>query len=132
MPPPVDRPDLFEFSECHGHYHFSGFASYALLDKEGNTVVTGRKQAYCMEDSARAEGVREGASVQCEKRFDCEVQGIQKGWYDLYGNSLDCQWIDITGVPAGSYNLRVRLNPTRTLQEMSFDNNTTVVPVRIP
>ena len=33
---------------------------------------------------------------------------------------------------AGPYSLRVRLNPPRTFQELSFDNNTAIVPVRIP
>ena len=51
VPPPPERPDLFMFSPCHGHYHFSGFASYALLDKEGNEILKGQKQAYCMEDT---------------------------------------------------------------------------------
>ena len=35
---------------------------------------------------------------------------ISPGWSDLYGNGLDCQWIDITGVPEGDYIVRVSIN----------------------
>jgi hypothetical protein len=129
VPPPADRPDLFTFSPCHGHFHFSGFASYALLDTQGRTVLTGRKQAYCMEDTQR---VVEGPSVQCSKEFNCDNQGIQRGWSDLYGNTLDCQWLDITDVPPGQYQIQVTLNPSRALQEVTLDNNTAAVPVTIP
>lgn len=129
VPPPAERPDLFTFSPCHGHFHFSGFASYALLDPAGRTVLTGRKQAYCMEDTQR---VVEGPAVQCSKQFNCDEQGIQRGWSDLYGNTLDCQWLDITDVPPGDYRIQVTLNPSRALQEVTLDNNTASVPVTIP
>ncbi|WP_224369452.1 lysyl oxidase family protein [Hyalangium versicolor] len=129
VPPPANRPDLFTFSPCHGHFHFSGFASYALLDKEGHTVLTGRKQAYCMEDTQR---VAAGPKVACSKEYTCDNQGIQRGWSDLYGNTLDCQWLDITDVTPGDYQLQVSLNPARAFQEETLDNNVATVPVTIP
>lgn len=129
VPPPSNRPDLFDYSECHGHYHFQGFARYELLDAAGNVVLTGRKQAYCMEDTER---VADGPGVACDKKYDCSNQGIQAGWSDIYGNALDCQWLDITELPAGDYALRVSVNPSRTFEEVSYDNNTATVPVTIP
>jgi len=128
VPPPEDRPDLFVFSTCHGHYHFGGFASYELLDPAGRVVVEGLKQAYCMEDTIQ---VAQGPEVGCSKIYDCYNQGIQAGWSDLYGNTLDCQWLDITDVPAGNYQLKVSLNPNAAFQEVTFDNNTAIVPVTI-
>jgi hypothetical protein len=129
VPPPDERPDQFHISSCHGHYHFDGFATYGLLDLSGRELVKGRKQAYCMEDTRQ---VALGPNVGCSKVYDCSNQGIQAGWSDLYGNTLDCQWLDITDVPAGDYQIRVTLNPNRAFEEMSFDNNTAVVPVHIP
>ncbi|MFO0578020.1 MAG: lysyl oxidase family protein [Polyangia bacterium] len=129
VPPPDEHPEQFHQSTCHGHYHFDGFASYGLLDGSGKEIVAGRKQAYCMEDTRQ---VHSGPNVACRKVYNCSMQGIQAGWSDLYGNALDCQWLDITGVPAGDYQIRVTLNPNRAFQEISFDNNTAVVPVRIP
>jgi len=129
LPPPVEeRPDMFHFSPCHGHYHYDGFASYALLDASGQVVVRGRKQAYCMEDTAQ---YLLGPEIECGKVHDCSTQGISHGWSDLYGNALDCQWIDVTGIAPGAYTIRVELNPTRAFQEVSFDNNTAEVGVVI-
>ena len=129
VPPPAERPDLFQFSGCHGHYHFNGFATYALLDLEGNEVVAGRKQAYCMEDTAQ---FHQGPGVACTKAFDCSNQGIQAGWSDLYGNTLDCQWLDITDVPPGDYQIEVSVNPNRAFEEISLANNKATVAVTIP
>ena len=89
----------------------------------------GQKLAYCMEDTVQ---VMPGPNVSCHKQYDCSDQGIQAGWSDLYGNSLDCQWLDITDVPAGAYSLEVTVNPTRAFPEETFDNNTTTIPVTIP
>lgn len=127
--PPDERPDLFQFSPCHGHYHFNGFANYALLDENGKQVLAGHKQAYCMEDTRQ---VMQGPKVACDKQFSCSNQGIQAGWSDLYGNALDCQWLDITGVAPGSYQIQVSLNPGRVFEEVSFENNVATVPVVIP
>lgn len=127
-PQPEQRPDLFEFSPCHGHYHFKGFATYALLDQSGREVVPGRKQAYCLIDS---EQVSTGPTIACEPAYDCSNQGLQAGWADIYSNDLDCQWLDVTGVPPGQYVLQVSLNPGRLFDEVSFDNNTDSVPVTI-
>lgn len=67
--PPDTRPDEFTFSSCHGHYHFFGFAESFLKDLDGNVVLEGSKQAYCMEDTVR---VFDGPNVGCEKLYDCD------------------------------------------------------------
>ena len=43
-------------------------------------------------------------------RFDCKVghQGITPGCMDIYKAGLDCQWIDVTGIPYGEYILQVK------------------------
>jgi hypothetical protein len=128
VPPPSERPDLFSYSLCHGHYHFGGFALYELLDKDGKLVLTGHKQAYCMEDTVQ---VLQGPKVACGKLYSCDNQGIQAGWSDLYGNALDCQWLDITDVPPGAYKLQVQVNPGHSFEELSFANNKAVVDVTI-
>jgi hypothetical protein len=117
---------LFVFSACHGHYHFSGYAVYELLDMGGRTIVTGRKQAFCLEDFARYDANAGPA------KFTCANQGISVGWQDVYGSYLDCQWLDITGVRPGSYQLRVTINPQALLSESNYNNNSATVPVTIP
>jgi hypothetical protein len=118
--------DGFEFSSCHGHYHFEGYAAYQLIDTAGKVAARGHKQAFCLLDSTP---VRPGAPAS--PRYHCGFQGIQAGWSDVYGSGLDCQWVDITGVAAGEYLLRIEINTDRTLPESDYSNNAVEVPVTI-
>jgi hypothetical protein len=65
-----------------------------------------------MEDSLKYDGGK-------SNRFDCAFQGITSGWGDWYFKQLTGQWIDITGVPAGDYIVRVRINLVNTFDEGS-------------
>lgn len=124
------RPDLFEWAPCHGHFHFKGFANYELRSLNGTTVLKGRKQSYCMEDSYQ---YLLGPNIPCTPLSTCENQGLQAGWADLYGNVLDCQWLDITDhIPSGQYTLYQETNVYRTFHEETFENNAYSVIVTIP
>ena len=43
------------------------------------------------------------AANGCGGRYDCTYQGISAGCSDVYDAALQCQWIDITGIPNGRY-----------------------------
>jgi len=118
---PANNP-LFEFSPCHGHFHFSGYAAYELMGP-GGVIVTGRKQAFCLLDTIQIDATRPGP------RYTCDLQGISAGWADSYPAFLPCQWIDITDVPPGAYTLQVRVNPQRVLAETDYSNNSLDIPV---
>lgn len=119
-------PADFEFSPCHAHYHFLGFADYELRDGAGRLVGHGHKQSFCMLDSRRYAGTR-------SPQFDCDFQGITVGWGDRYGADLDGQWVDVTDVPAGDYTLVVTVNPEGKLPERAGGApNVLRVPVTIP
>ena len=104
---------------CHRHFHsFEAFVHYDLLDSvTEEKVAEGHKASFCLEDSA------------CERgsypRFRCSTgaQGISVNCGDSYGRHLDCQWIDITGVPLGRYILRQHVNPNRLSPESDYKNN---------
>ena len=125
MGDPVGNPN-FEFQECHGHYHFKGFAAYTLRDQNGAIVAAGKKVGFCLEDVSRWDPTSPAAA-----RFDCEEQGIQAGWSDIYDGGLPGQWVDITGLPAGDYQLEITINPDGRIDEADYTNNTTSVPVKI-
>jgi hypothetical protein len=122
----ASRRKLFHFSECHGHYHMIGFSSYILLNSAGTIVRRSRKQGFCLRDDkpffARAPRAR---------GFNCENQGITRGWQDIYDKSLDCQFLDITGVRPGRYLLRVTVNPNGVLSETNYRNNSASVPITV-
>ena len=119
---------LFHFDACHGHYHLNGYANYRLRDSNG-VVAVGNKIGFCLLDSFRWDTTNGNPSSV----YDCNFQGIQKGWGDIYTSGLTCQWIDITGVPAGDYVLRVRINEAGLFDEgQNRYPNVVSVGVRVP
>jgi len=124
---PSDSNENFVYSACHDHYHYEGYAGFALVDGS-ETVAAGHKQAFCLLDSER---YIDDPSVATDGMYWCGYQGIQRGWSDVYHTRLGCQFIDVTGVAPGSYLLRVVLNQAETLEELSYDNNQIEVPVTV-
>ncbi len=121
---PSSHPDLFEYSMCHDHYHFKGYAEYEL-DGPGGLKVLGRKQAFCLEDIAPY-------SNRPSSGYTCDFQGISMGWGDIYSKDLPCQWIDITDVPTGDYKLLITVNPEGVIQELDRNNNTAGLIIHVP
>lgn len=116
----------FEYSACHAHYHFTGYARYRLLGGGGQIVAAGHKQAFCLLD------LDPNSAGAGPPKYHCMNQGISAGWADVYDRYLDCQWVDITGVPSGTYTLEVAINPGGSFAESNYGNNVARVPVTIP
>jgi len=126
----IGNPE-FVYSACHNHYHFTEYADYRLLDLGGNIVARGHKQAFCLVDLVPPS--QTGLSGDAHPQFDtCNFQGISAGWADDYNSNLDCQWIDITGVPSGRYVLEVQINPARVIREGNYSNNVGRSEVTVP
>jgi Lysyl oxidase len=120
----------FQFSQCHQHYHFRGFSLYTLLETDGTTVAAaGHKQSFCLED---VEQYAQAPAPDPAVPFTCGNQGLHVGWEDVYPSDIDCQWIDITGVPPGNYLLEVAVNTAGYLPESNYANDSATVPVTIP
>lgn len=126
--PTSDSP-LFEWSECHGHFHYEGYAGYELRDSAGQVVVTGRKQAFCLVDTRPVD--LDDPTVSDQPAYTCQYQGIQRGWSDIYQSDLPCQFIDITGIADGDYTLRLTVNSEETIAELDFSNNIIELPISI-
>ena len=128
------NPDLFVWATCHQHYHFQKFARFALYNYEAtNLVLPGGKLSYCMRDDAQ---YSYGNNVPCTRRNSCSSQGIPRGRSDIYDNTLDCQWLDITELYEQNklncwYSYEICTNIGRTIFEMTFDNNCRSFPMYI-
>lgn len=129
---PVSSP-LFTNSSCHHVPLLSNIMLYELVDPTSGSVVqvdgqeiVGRKQGFCMMDITQV-----NASAP-EGQYSCSYQGITSGWADVYDSDLECQYLDITGVPPGSYTLRLTVNPDGIFQESDTTDNTANVPIAIP
>jgi hypothetical protein len=124
---PRNHPRVFQFSPCHGHYHFRDLITYEVHNAHGNLVFRGSKQAFCLRDNYKyLENAPESHG------YDCDNQGITSGWEDVYDRSLDCQWIDVTGIKPGKYTLKATLNASRRIQESNLRNNSMTVSFTVP
>jgi hypothetical protein len=123
------RSPLMSIDTCHGHFHFDGYAEARLLDSAGSEFGHGHKASFCLIDLWPVPGAGGRSTPQFG---DCGFQGISAGWADVYHRDLDCQWVDITGVPAGRYFLELEVNPDRQILESNFSNNVARIEVVIP
>lgn len=134
LPGGTTNPD-FEYSMCHMHYHFRGYADYSLVNTDGTVAAIGHKQSFCVEDLYQYDTA--DPTVSPDPVYgNCGdmggMQGVSRGWADDYYPNLPCQWIDVTDVAPGAYTLRVELNGMHRITELDYTNDTAEVPVTIP
>ncbi len=146
---PRDHPDWFEWSPCHGHYHFREYADYRLWTVLGYELLTvlrslnpgattgemiaeypfleaqyvaGHKQGFCVIDI-----IQYTPGTPSRYRSCSNNQGISVGWADEYYWSLSGQWVDVTGVPSGTYILEAEVNSEQLYVESDYANNSAAV-----
>ncbi|WP_106403039.1 lysyl oxidase family protein [Actinocorallia populi] len=129
------RTGTFEWEpkSGHEHWHFRDFAAYRLLSADGERVVRGRKEAFCLANTDQIDLTVEGAnprpentdlSSSCGQSTSVSLrQALEAGSGDTYEHSLPGQSFDVTKIPNGVYRLEVTANPARRLVETDLDNN---------
>nr|BCO38639.1 Lysyl oxidase [Megabalanus rosa] len=129
---PKADPAQWEWHTCHEHYHseesFSEYdLTYAGTDEK---AAEGHKASFCLEDSECKRGISQRYFCYIEQNVR-PPQGIRAGCADIYGDNIDCQWIDVTDIKSGRYVLRIRVNADRKVPEVSFDDNQVICNVRL-
>lgn len=103
----------------------------ALQNKQ---LKLGRKQGFCVIDVTPYP--IPGMTTPPQKYKTCGGpnstgnQGLQVGWSDVYGANLDCQWVEMDGLPDGYYVLEDEVNPERLFPESNYENNSASVRFR--
>jgi len=105
---------VYEYSDCHHHYHFNHFATFTY----GSDPNLGSKRAFCLESVARYANHEASPSWS---PYDCSFQGITQGWGDQYNAGIECQWVDVTSIDTSqgpvTKPLGLRSNPDHFLCE---------------
>jgi len=137
----------YKFHAVHAHIHYQGFGRSYLYPfswsagRLGPAVRIGNKVGFCVTDvrlldsywGATGNGTRGSQTFPgCNIPKEIHgvngpiwmVQGIDVGWADVYGWNLADQYIDITGVPDGLYQLEQWANPDHSVVESDYADNT--------
>jgi hypothetical protein len=104
---------------------------------------TGRKVSFCLADTnidfweKKGDGPRRYIAPDCLFPFESDgttdrfVQGITRGWADIYDWYLPDQYIDVEGVADGLYALETIADPDDLLLEADESNNCDSILIRI-
>lgn len=117
---PSTPSNVFEYSTCHGHWHYKHYGKYTVFDAQGNEIPVGLKNGYCVMDLDCSGG---GTG-----QYGCSNMGISAGCADIYGAGTTCQWIDATDLDTGFYYFIAEINWLQQPDAMgrveeSYDNN---------
>jgi hypothetical protein len=121
-------------SPDHRHWHLLAFERYELRTPGGAVArVRDRKTGFCLGDrysvSGRTRAARAPAPVytsRCGLGEPARLgisEGISVGYGDDYAANLEGQYLPISGLPGGRYELVHRVNADRSLHELSYGNN---------
>lgn len=127
-------------SPNHTHWHLLDFQRYELRTLDGELVVRDRKSGFCLADHYGLAKRRVAAFTGAHFFGNCAAsnpgalsveQGTSIGFTDLYPAYYHGQNLELQGVPAGTYLLIHRANPTRQLEEIDYTNNEASLRIRL-
>jgi hypothetical protein len=121
----------------HLHYHVRRVMSYHLWSTRG--TLRDSKIGFCFFDTnarylslPRAPRTARYRESGCGgRRATSTRSGISVGWGDRYPSNFAYQWIDITGLPSGSYTLRAAVDLFGHFLESRETNNCSYVRISI-
>ena len=139
---PVRAELRYEVAESHAHWHLMGFERYEIRRASDHALLgTGRKVGFCLSD--RYEVARADIPGEPEKPVWIEEcgrshpeltamrEGISVGYGDEYVPTLEGQYVDVTGLPPGRYEIVHRVNTERVFRESDYGNNAASVLVAL-
>jgi len=142
----------FTYHTGHGHFHFDGYADYALrvrnsdgtvgnfVQRADGTGIVGAKTGFCLINvsssftlpNGNSSTTLTGYSGSGQPSTGCGfLQGVNVGRADVYSSSLEGQWLDVTGVAPGNYFLQIQLDSENAMQESDDANNTKTFAVTV-
>lgn len=96
----------------HDHWHIQSYQRFALHRLDGSHIGYDAKIGFCAFDSYRYGSTKDAWFTW--DRYACRTapsgivpMGTSRWWGDIYKSTIAFQWIDITGLAAGTYRVNV-------------------------
>lgn len=120
----------------HNHWHVSRVVDHDLFS--GSLTEPGPKIGFCFFDTTHwAPSIPGSPPSRVYVESSCgglnalsNKLGISVGWGDRYGWQLPFQWVDVTGLPGGTYTLRSIVDARDEFGEVSNANNCAYTRIR--
>ncbi|HSK53510.1 MAG TPA: lysyl oxidase family protein [Clostridia bacterium] len=120
----------------HDHWHVRRVMAYHLWSTRG--TLRDVKIGFCFFDTNRIDSsLPRSPSLPAYRESGCggpsttsTRTGISVGWGDKYPWNFAYQWIDITGLPGGTYTIRTAVDPHRWFEEERDGNNCSWARIR--
>jgi hypothetical protein len=125
---------MYFAGDGHNHWHLRDLESYELIRLDNGTKVgTGAKEGFCFFDNALFGSTQAAFYKSCGRNPDAlQVKmGLSRGWGDLYGASTVGQYIDVTNLTSGRYNLQATADGPNWFLESNDSNNFSWVEIQI-
>jgi len=129
-------------ADGHDHWHVQGVVTYETwkLNDPHDTQRRGGKTGFCFLDSEPWDfSVPYARTSPFYRESWCGVRasltnraGLSVGWADNYPWFFAFQWIDITGLPGGTYQVRVTVDIQDSYQERVERDNCVWTRIHIP
>jgi hypothetical protein len=126
----------------HNHWHFLTYERYELRRPDGTVLVRDHKAGFCFRDNlarrvARhlpGEPVAPVFTESCRKNEPgalAVTTGSSVGSLDWYPAFFHGQFVDVTAVPAGVYDLVHHVNVQFALRESDYGNDAASLRIRL-
>jgi hypothetical protein len=127
----------YNTSPTHSHWHYHPFERYELWRRGGtHALARDHKQGFCFGDRHPLPGAGPPVFVAGDcglfKPYLLSVfEGSSVRYVDIYPPEFHGQWIDVTGIADGVYDLVHRVNPEYSLRERDYTNDAASVRIRL-
>lgn len=123
------------YHATHQHIHYYGFAAFQLFaydweaEARGSPVGTGAKTSFCTADEGLVRLGLLGTSVNlydgagCDPLASEQFMGLSPHWFDRYELDRPDQYVEVTGLPDGVYELVQTADADGTLLESDEADN---------
>jgi hypothetical protein len=135
---------MFWAGDGHNHWHVNELEE-GILTRTSSGLQVGalaKHGFHLVDDFPFSPAIPGAPASQVYKNCspvqnDCNINalnvyfGISVGWVDRYNYTTVGQYIDITGLPNGKYNLDIGVNPDGWFTESDYTNNTAGALLRL-
>jgi Lysyl oxidase len=122
----------YNYDVTHQHWHYLSLDRYDLRPHDPTTinvdVARDQKTGFCLVDNSQQNPNPTGCQQKNPGALGVS-EAVQPGGWDIYTGGVDGQFIDLTGVAPGTYELVQWVNADCRLRDIGLDEHTAAIVI---